>query len=71
MSRENESLHTDNMKLKHCVKKPEVKNLIRGDQYLLEDHVKEAQALSELVQCVISEDGDFVETKLAYIFLYF
>ena len=61
MSRENESLHTDNMKLKHCVKKPEVKNLIRGDQYLLEDHVKEAQALSELVQCVISEDGDFVD----------
>ena len=61
MSQENEPLHTDNMKLKDCVKKPEEKNLIRGDQYLLEDHVKEAQALSELVQCVISEDGDFVD----------
>ena len=61
MSQENEPLHTDNMKLKDCVKKPEEKNLIRGDQYLLEDHVKEDQALSELVQCVISEDGDFVD----------
>ena len=61
MSQENEPLHTDNMKLKDCVKKPEEKNLIRGYQYLLEDHVKEAQALSELVQCVISEDGDFFD----------
>ena len=49
------------MKLKDSVKEQEKQNLICGDQGFLEDNVKEAQALSELVQCVISEDGDFVD----------
>ena len=61
MSKETEPLHIDNMMLKDSVKEQEKQNLIQGDQCLLEDHVKESQVLSELVQCVISEDGDFVD----------
>ena len=61
MSRETEPFDIDNMKLEDSVKEQEKQNLIQGDQCLLEDHVKESQALSEMVQCIISEDGDFVD----------